>query len=316
MSRLGTNLTCRLPDGRTLGYAEFGCPNGRPLMWFHGFPMSRLDGWAADRIARRRGIRVIAPDRPGFGLSTFQPSRRIVDWPADVKALADHIGIKRFAVLGLSGGGPYAVACAYALPEQTMTACGVLIGGPPWEAGPHYMPWFARLTSWASNYCPTVLQALSAMLIGSLRWIMTTGWATKKLDAFLERLSKERRETEAAERAAGNITDEPEPEISAADRRQRAMANWFGGFDQGSKAFVQEARLLSAPTWGFRLEDVEYDKVQIWHGAKDFNSPIEMMRYLAKRLQHADLHEYRDDNHFTMFERLDAVINALMHEDA
>lgn len=131
MSRLGTNLTCRLPDGRTLGYAEFGCPNGRPLMWFHGFPMSRLDGWAADRIARRRGIRVIAPDRPGFGLSTFQPSRRIVDWPADVKALADHIGIKRFAVLGLSGGGPYAVACAYALPKQTMTACGVLIGGPP-----------------------------------------------------------------------------------------------------------------------------------------------------------------------------------------
>ncbi len=89
-----------LPDRRVLGYAEFGRPDGYPLLFFHGFPMSRLEGYGFDKVARRQNLRVVALDRPGFGLSTFQPGRRITDWPADVQSFAEHMQLTRFAILG------------------------------------------------------------------------------------------------------------------------------------------------------------------------------------------------------------------------
>src|ERR1700761_1137663 len=93
------NQTFTLPDGRVLGYAEYGLPTGFPIFFFHGFPASRLEGFPFDRMARRRGLRIISLDRPGFGLSTFQAHRRIIDWPADVEHFASRNGIQRFAVL-------------------------------------------------------------------------------------------------------------------------------------------------------------------------------------------------------------------------
>ncbi|KAJ5827016.1 hypothetical protein N7447_003779 [Penicillium robsamsonii] len=100
----------RLPDGRTLGYAKYGRETGYPLMFIHGYPQCRFEASALDHIFRQRGIRVIAPERPGFGLSTVQPNRRIMDWPADVQELAHHLSLSRFAIMGSSGGGPYALA--------------------------------------------------------------------------------------------------------------------------------------------------------------------------------------------------------------
>ena len=104
-----------LPDGRSLGYAAYGDPQGKPLFFFHGFPSSRLEAQFTEGVAGRLGARIIAIDRPGFGRSDFKKERRIRDWPDDVLALADALGIDRFAVLGVSGGGPYAAACAHVL---------------------------------------------------------------------------------------------------------------------------------------------------------------------------------------------------------
>jgi pimeloyl-ACP methyl ester carboxylesterase len=102
----------QLPDGRLLGYAESGAPAGRAVLYFHGHPGARLEaGFLADP-ATRANVRLIGVDRPGMGLSTYQPGRRLLDWPADIAALADALAIERFAVVGLSGGGPYALACA------------------------------------------------------------------------------------------------------------------------------------------------------------------------------------------------------------
>ena len=87
------HLRLRLSDGRTLGYAQFGAPDGQPLFVFHGSPGSRLQVRAAHGPALARGIRIIAPDRPGLGLSTRLPGRRVADWPNDVRELADALGI-------------------------------------------------------------------------------------------------------------------------------------------------------------------------------------------------------------------------------
>ena len=91
-----TQGTIKLPDGRALGWAEYGDPQGIPVLYFHGWPSSRLEGAFADEPARTRGIRLIALDRPGFGLSDLQEDRRIITWPSDVEAFADAVKIDNF----------------------------------------------------------------------------------------------------------------------------------------------------------------------------------------------------------------------------
>ena len=127
-----TDLSIRLPDGRRLGYAEYGDPAGKPVLHFHGTPDSRLEGTlpSVAEAAARLGVRLILPDRPGIGLSDFKPGRAILDWPADVLALADALNLPRFALMGLSGGGPYAAACAYKIPQR-LTRVGIISGVAP-----------------------------------------------------------------------------------------------------------------------------------------------------------------------------------------
>ena len=117
----------QLRNGRRLAYALYGKPDGTPVFHFHGHPGSRLEGKLADRAARRLGVRLIVADRPGMGFSDYQPQRRLLDWPDTLVELADVLGIERFAVQGTSGGGPYALACAFRIPER-LTACGVIAG--------------------------------------------------------------------------------------------------------------------------------------------------------------------------------------------
>ena len=119
-----------LSDGRRLVYAEYGEFDGTPLLFFHGTPGSRRVARWADAAARRRGVRLIAPDRPGFGLSDPQPGRTLGDWPADVAELADALGLGRFAVAGVSGGGPYVAACAWRMPDR-LTGAGIISGMGP-----------------------------------------------------------------------------------------------------------------------------------------------------------------------------------------
>src|SRR5258708_37156679 len=107
-----------LRDGRALGYADFGALTGKPVFFFHGFPGSRLQHAPGDSIATSLGAHIITIDRPGFGLSAFQPGRTLLDWPNDVAALADALEIDQFAAIGLSGGGPYLLACAYKIPRR------------------------------------------------------------------------------------------------------------------------------------------------------------------------------------------------------
>jgi pimeloyl-ACP methyl ester carboxylesterase len=116
-----------LPDGRSLAYTDCGEPADPLVVYFHGAPTSRLDLVGAEESFRAFGVRVVSPDRPGYGGSSPQAGRGFSDWAPDVAALADHLGAERFAVMGLSSGGSYAVACAALLPERIVSA-GVVAG--------------------------------------------------------------------------------------------------------------------------------------------------------------------------------------------
>ena len=128
--------TVDLPDGRTLAYAEWGDPAGRPIVTCHGTPGCRLNRHPNQDLVRSTGARVIAFDRPGYGRSTRNAGRRVVDVVPDVVALVDHLGLDEFAVVGGSGGGPHALAVAASLPDRVTR--GVMlptrVGGTAEEA--------------------------------------------------------------------------------------------------------------------------------------------------------------------------------------
>ncbi len=106
-----------LPDGRTVGYADYGSPEHTAVLWCHGGPGSRLEPQALAANASKAGLRLIGIDRPGYGRSTPQPGRTIGSWTPQALAVADRLGIERFAVVGVSTGGAYALALAANAPQ-------------------------------------------------------------------------------------------------------------------------------------------------------------------------------------------------------
>jgi pimeloyl-ACP methyl ester carboxylesterase len=315
------NQTFRLPDGRLLGYADYGDPTGKPVFFFHGFPSSRLEAFCSHKIARQRHIRIIAPDRPGFGLSTFQPNYRITDWPVDVQAVANHLDIPRFAVLGSSGGAPYALACAHALPSDILLGVGVVSGAGAWDAGTQDIPWRSRATAAAAAYWPSGLRVVAGGLIGALRWTLTTGVATRRIDGWLEELIRKKKESAATTTTMETGKEERTPaeqdedELTIADRRERILRTGFEGFAQGAEAMVQEAQLQSGD-WGFKLGDVAYDPILLWHGTQDTQAPVQWIRAMAERLPYGILKEYDGETHGTMFlNRLEEVFSDLVPEE-
>jgi pimeloyl-ACP methyl ester carboxylesterase len=160
MTNNRTHRQIKLRDGRLLGYAEFGAPEGMPVFYFHGFPGSRLDYLFFDdgEVAMENNARIIAVDRPGMGQSAFKRGRQILDWPDDVIALADALRIDRFGVLGISGGGPYAAACAFKIPAR-LTATGIVCG-----MGPSDAPRMKDGVSWTIPGKPSIMRRIFLIL--------------------------------------------------------------------------------------------------------------------------------------------------------
>ena len=144
--------TLRLRGGRRLGFAQYGRPDGEPLFYFHGHPGSRLEAQFADAAAAEAGFRVIALDRPGYGVSDFQPRRALRDWPDDVAEAADLLGLSRFSVAGASGGGPYALACAWRMPGRVIRAA-VISGVCPYDV-PGVTSGMRWQNKWDSGWAP------------------------------------------------------------------------------------------------------------------------------------------------------------------
>lgn len=318
--------TFKLSDGRVIGFDEYGDQNGRTtLLYFHGYPSSRVEARALHRLAHAHSVRVLSLDRPGYGLSSPQAKRTLMDWPRDVEAFARGKGIERFAVMGTSGGGPFAVACAYALPSEMLSGVGLFASGPPWEAGRGLMTRPRRALSVLANRSPGALSALTSLLLALTQWFLRTKYATSRIDAWLTLLNSQAKD-KAEEQLKANPSFTPSLVTGPDDRPVQEQREELitllltEAFAQGPDAAVQEARILSAADWGFRLEDVMFGggdrRIKIWHGVKDTNAPIEAIRFLAEKLPNAELREFADDTHYTMGDHIEAAFLDLVGERA
>lgn len=287
----------QLPDGRKLGFSEHGRKTDYPLMFMHGYPTSRLETLGIDDTARQHNLRIITPDRNGYGLTTFDPSRQIVDWPEDVKALAQHLDIKRFAVLGGSGGSPYALACAYRLPQSMLSGVGIMGGAGPCEAGSHHMSLPYRISAMAAHHWPASYRALWETLLWAFRRLLASPLGAQWIDGKLES-------------HVGKQDDMTTEELRDVISRQV-----FEAFRQGTEPVVHDARLLTS-SWGIKFEDLLHNRVMIWHGTQDSNAPVQMIRYLAKRLPRCTLQEFEQDTHFTLHRHMDQILSELVPEQS
>src|SRR2546421_3683051 len=182
--------TMDLGDGRVLGYAEYGQPAGAPIVYLHGMPGSRLDPVLLDEDYRRLGARVVALERPGYGLSTARRPWGLLDWPADVAAAADRLEIERFAVIGYSSGGKYAAACAYALPDR-LTGTAIVSGvGPP--STPNFRDGLGRTDRLSMTL------AHRARPLAHIYWRIARRMAERRPKSFLGEFEKELSEPDKA----------------------------------------------------------------------------------------------------------------------
>jgi pimeloyl-ACP methyl ester carboxylesterase len=272
----------RLADGRTLAYREYGAGGGRPLFYFHGWPGSRLDFAPNDAAAVAAGARVIAVDRPGIGGSDPLPGRSVLDWPADVAALADALAIERFAVLGFSFGGPFARACAYALPERVSLAVLVSAVGPLKDpaAGARLLP-----------------RPLRAGLVVARRWpalALPFVW----LNAREPRAGRRSRDGDAT--GAG-------PAVSGEAAASAAMAaSTVECFRPGLQGALADLAAVARGE-GFRLEDITID-VQIWQGELDQGVPPAIGRSQERRIPRASAHYVADGGHMILISHAEEIL--------
>ncbi len=285
-----------LPDGRRLGYAEFGVPNGRPVLWFHGTPGARRQIPPEARTAAvERQVRLIGIDRPGVGDSTAHLYRSFRDWARDIATFVDHLGIDRFGLIGLSGGGPYVLACAHAMPDRVVV--GAVLGGVAPTCGHEAAP--GGLVRFAARFAPLYrwLHEPLGVALTALVWSLQP-FASPAFTLVMRLSPKGDRDVFAR------------PEMKA-----MFLDDLISGSRWGLRAPVYDLVLFSQP-WGFELRDIRVP-IHFWHGDADHLVPLAHGRHQAALVPNAELHIRHGESHLGGLAAAEAVLDVILsHCDA
>jgi pimeloyl-ACP methyl ester carboxylesterase len=283
--------TVPLRDGRVLAYEDYGVPTGFPVLSFHGGLSSRLDAAPAHEAAVAAGIRLVSPDRPGMGLSSYQPGRRLRDWPADVAALTEALGIGRFAVMGWSAGGAYAAVCAAAMADR-VTAAALLSSAVP-------------LDLYGTTRGLRIEDRVLLLLSRRTPWLASTLMRVSIVNASNARLFRALlRSFPPADRSV--LTEWGPPDHALAFVRE-AMR-------QGTEGCVQDYRIFGDP-WGFSLEEIHVP-VDIWEGSDDNTGPPGYRAFLKRHIPQATVHLVPGEGHLSLLpHQAPAIFSSLLGGD-
>ena len=277
-SRQRHTLTLTLKDGRKLGYAEYGMPHGFPIMLFHGTPGCRRWFREDDKVAFALGLRLIALDRPGFGLSDPKPGRTILDWPNDVAEAAEQLGLEKFSVLGISGGGVYAAACAYSIPHK-LAAVALVSTIAPFEKGkiPQRMCLPNKAAFFLSRHFP---------------WLLKRSYKYQK--SLIEK--EPARFIDTLQKQLSHLCEQDRKVMQSVENAQVVMLQLEGALQHSVNEAASEPALLSRD-WGFNCAHISMP-VQIWHGTEDTLAPLEEIKKLAAMLSSCSTHYIEGAGHF------------------
>lgn len=283
--------TISVRRGCKLSFAEFGPPRGRAVVWLHGTPGARRQIPESARLAAAElDVRIIGIDRPGVGLSTPHLYDSILDFTPDLQVVLDQLGTGRAAVIGLSGGGPYALAAGYTLGER-VAAVGVLGGVVP-TRGPDAIPGgVVELATRLAPLLPPLRWPLSLLISSIVRLGRPVAPLLIELYA---RLSPE---------ADRRIFERPEI-------RAMFLDDLIGNSRRGLQAPVCDVILFTRP-WGFSLADVDVP-VHWWHGDADNIVPLSHARRAVPMLPRASLTVWPGQSHLAGFTVAEEVLGTLL----
>ncbi|MBN2702463.1 MAG: alpha/beta hydrolase [Methylothermaceae bacterium] len=266
------------PEGRRIAFARYGDPDGRPIGYCHGLPSSRLEAALVASTAKRLKLHLFAVDRPGYGQSDPLPPTRIADWPKDLARVADHLGIDRFAVLGVSGGGPYALACGQHLRSRIDRIGLVCPLGPVAQISLRQgMSPAARWAFFLASKAPWALP----IFFGNSTAYLIHRTPDLAFALLMRSLPEKDREVLAS------------PEI-----REVFCATIREGLRHGAAGVLRDFLHYIRP-WEVALASVD-QRVTFWHGDVDTVVPLAHSRHLAERLTRAELHILPGEGHYSL----------------
>ncbi|MEU8777384.1 alpha/beta hydrolase [Streptomyces sp. NPDC048606] len=270
-------------DGRTLAVEEWGDPTGTPVVYLHGSPMSRLARYPDDTLFHELGVRLFTYDRPGFGRSTAHPGRRVVDAAEDVAALTTALGLHRFALFGVSGGGPHALAFAARYPER-VTRLGTLASPAPRDAAG--LDWTADMSEGNRHSAAVALRGRAAVAehLGNL----------------------------------GTASFPPLPEVEQAVLSRPEVGAMMGpafaeAVRPGLDGWVDDVTAIFGTAWGFDPADITVP-TRMWHGGLDTLVPPAHGEWLAARIPTATLVRQDDAGHAGHFDATPALLAWLIDD--
>jgi len=284
-----TDNQLRLSDGRAIGYAEYGDPQGRPVLYFHGLPSSRFEMNNPDliEVAERLHVRLIIADRPGIGLSDFRPYT-IASYPDIVAEFADKLGLNRFPVMGISSGGKFVAACAWKIPQRLTTAT-IVSGTAPFDL-------------------PGVKESLSKQdqqvygMADKMPWLFRL---------MLWKIARDARKDPASILSLFTELSEVDKAVLARPNVTRAFGQMVvEAFRQGTRGAALDWTLEARP-WGFSLQEIKMP-VNIWHGEDDKVLSIEQARIQAKVIPDARVKFYPNEGHTLFVNRLDELLSTVV----
>jgi pimeloyl-ACP methyl ester carboxylesterase len=276
---------------RQIGFAEFGDPQGRAVFWLHGTPGARRQIPVEARVyAEKKHIRLIGVDRPGIGSSTPFQYRNVLAFADDLRTIADVLGIDEMAVIGLSGGGPYALACAAAMPDRVVVT-GVLGGVAP-TIGPEAISGgLMSLGSAVAPLMPLIGLPLRLAAVGLIQLIRPLG--SRAVDMY------------------GRVSPEGDRRLLA---RPEFKAMFLDDLLNGSRKQMAAPFadvVVFARDWGFRLEEVKVP-VRWWHGDKDHIIPFEHGEHVVSLLPDAELYTLPGESHLAGLGYAEQILANLM----
>lgn len=262
-----TILVPTLDKKRHLAVQQTGNPSGQPVIFMHGTPGSRIGPFPRSKLLYEMGVRLISFDRPGYGRSDRQVARRVVDVVDDVTAIADHLGLDSFAVLGRSGGGPHALACAAELPPGRVTRAGALVSLAPW--GVADLDWFDGMSDSNKREYTSARTEPEAL---TMRLIQAAARIKANPASHLTTIGPEMPEADLRV-------------VSDVGIRAMLARNYAEALRDSADGWIDDALAFCSP-WGFDPADIKVP-VLLWHGEKDVFSPVAHTRWLVEHIPEA-----------------------------
>lgn len=282
------SLYVNLSDGRRLGFAEYGHPRGKPILYFHGGMSCRLDiAFAADKLAARN-LKVIAPDRPGTGLSERTSEHTLLNWAADVEELLDELELDEVPLLGWSLGTPYVFACAHSLPSRfSKIAC---VGSCSSFDSPEYVQQLGLFLDRFLIMCPSNYRWIAKALINI---------STKAPAHMMKKLIE------------SEVARSPSDLNIVRSLSMRAATDFiYGSVYQGPDGVIDDYWAVR-DSWNFSPSDIGIE-LMLFHGEEDIIAPISGATRLSELIPGARLITIPEAGHFLLHTKLDQVLDALV----